>query len=264
MIETAQKHPSAYLTFTLHAHLPYVVNHGTWPHGLEWLHEAAAETYLPLLRVIERLARDGIALHCNLNISPILLEQLAHPVFKAEFPKYLDRKIAAAKEDEAYFNQNGEPHLAETARYWQSYFQLALDHFQELDGDIIRGFREAAERKLIDIITCGATHGYFPLLGTDESIRAQVQTGVATHERHIGQHPRGIWLPECAYRPAGMWSYPVVPHGSSEPWHPFDRNGVEEPLEDAKIDYFFVDTHLVAGSVMFPPYELRARGAVGV
>jgi 1,4-alpha-glucan branching enzyme len=264
MIETANARPSAYLTFTLHAHLPYVVNHGTWPHGLEWLLEAAAETYLPLLRVISNLERDGLALHANLNISPILLEQLAHPVFKAELPRYLDRKIKAAQEDEAYFRQNNEPHLAGTARYWQGFFQQALDHFHALDGDIVRGFREASERNLIEIITCGATHGYFPLLGTDESIRAQVQTAVATHQRHIGQHPRGIWLPECAYRPAGMWSYPVVPHGSSHPWAPFDRKGVEEPLEDAKIDYFFVDTHLIEQSVMFTPYELRAGGPMGV
>src|SRR5436309_12897262 len=92
-----------YVSFTLHSHLPYVVNHGTWPHGLEWLHEAAAETYLPLLRVLGNLERDGIALNCNLNLSPILLEQLAHPVFKAEFSKYLDRKILSAREDEAFF-----------------------------------------------------------------------------------------------------------------------------------------------------------------
>lgn len=263
MIDTSEKRPSAYLTFTLHAHLPYVVNHGTWPHGLEWLHEAAAETYLPLLRVIRNLERDGIALKANLNLSPILLEQLAHPIFQAEFPRYLERKIAAAIEDEAYFNQNGGPHLAETARYWQEFFRQTLDHFQTLGGDIIRGFREAAESGSIDIITCGATHGYFPLLGTDESVRAQVEVGVATHERHIGKHPRGIWLPECAYRPAGMWSCPVTPRGSSKPWPPFDRKGVEEALEDAAIDYFFVDTHMVEESVMFTPYELRAGGSVG-
>ena len=263
MIDTPEKRPSAYLTFTLHAHLPYVVNHGTWPHGLEWLHEATAETYLPLLRVMHNLERDGIALKANLNLSPILLEQLAHPIFRAEFPKYLERKITAAIEDEAFFNQNGDPHLAGTARYWHGFFQQALDHFHALGGDIVRGFREAAEAGLIDIITCGATHGYFPLLGTDESIRAQVETGVATHERHFGQHPRGIWLPECGYRPAGMWSYPVTPHGSSKPWPSFDRIGVEEVLEDAAIDFFFVDTHMVEGSVMFTPYELRAGGAVG-
>jgi 1,4-alpha-glucan branching enzyme len=264
MIEDQGKSASAYLTFTLHAHLPYVVNHGTWPHGLEWLHEAAAETYLPLLRVLHRLEQDGIALKANVSITPILLEQLAHPVFRTEFPKYLERKITAAIEDEAYFNQNGEPHLAETARYWNRFFQEKLEHFQQLGGDILGGYRRAAEAGLIDIITSGATHGYFPLLGTDESINAQIQTAVATHQCHVGQRPRGIWLPECAYRPAGLWSYPVVPHGSSKPWPPIERKGVEEFLTQAQIKFFFVDTHLVEESVMFTPYELRAGGPVGV
>jgi 1,4-alpha-glucan branching enzyme len=264
MIDTPEKRASAYLTFTLHAHLPYVVNHGTWPHGLEWLHEAAAETYLPLLRVLDRLQADGIAMKANLNITPVLLEQLAHPVFRAEFPKYLERKITAAVEDEAYFNQNGEPHLAETARFWNGFFQNALDHFHELDGDIVAGFRKAAEAGSIDLITCGATHGYFPLLGTEESIYAQVQTAADTHQRHIGKRPRGIWLPECAYRPAGMWECPVTPRGSSRPWEAFYRKGLEEFLAEARIDFFFVDTHLVEESVMFTPYELRAGGPLGV
>src|SRR5437763_4796003 len=89
-----------YVTFALHAHLPWVVHHGTWPHGMEWLHEAAAETYLPLLRVLANLERDGIRANFNINLSPILLEQLAHPTFRAEFPKYLTRKIVASREDE--------------------------------------------------------------------------------------------------------------------------------------------------------------------
>jgi hypothetical protein len=33
----------------LHTHLPMVVNHGRWPHGSDWLCEAAFECYLPLL-----------------------------------------------------------------------------------------------------------------------------------------------------------------------------------------------------------------------
>lgn len=264
MIDSAHKRPSAFLTFTLHAHLPYVVNHGTWPHGLEWLHEAAAETYLPLLRMLWNLERDGIALKANLDISPILLEQLAHPVFRAEFPKYLERKIVAAIEDEAYFNQNNEPHLAETARYWRGFFQQALDHFEALDKDLVGGFRDAANAGLIDIITCPATHAYLPLLGTEESIHAQIQTGIATHHRHLGGHPRGIWLPECAYRPAGMWTNPVARRESGQSRDPVYRKGIEEALEEGQIDFFFVDTHLVEESVLFTPYELRAGGAVGV
>src|SRR5579864_8292438 len=92
-----------YVSFTLHSHLPYVVNHGTWPHGLEWLLEAACETYLPLLRVMGELETEGLELRANVNLSPILLEQLSHPVFKEEFPKYLKRKIEAAKVDEIAF-----------------------------------------------------------------------------------------------------------------------------------------------------------------
>jgi 1,4-alpha-glucan branching enzyme len=255
--KVADSSPAGFLSFTLHAHLPYVVNHGTWPHGIEWLHEAAAETYLPLLRVLGRLEKDGIALNCNLNISPILLEQLAHPVFKTEFPKYVERKIVAAREDEAYFTSMGEARYAETARFWHRYFSEALADFQALDRDIIKGFRYFNDRGLIEIITCGATHGYMPLLGTDESVRAQIRTAVNTHRQHIGRHPRGIWAPECGYRPAGFWNYPV-PNADGSPTAPgFNRIGVEQALSESNIDFFFVDTHLVEESARTAsPYEL--------
>jgi 1,4-alpha-glucan branching enzyme len=272
-LTTESQTPAGFLTFTLHAHLPYVVNHGTWPHGMEWLHEAAAETYLPLLRVLGRLEHDGIALACNLNLSPILLEQLAHPVFLAEFPKYLKRKIVYAREDEAFFNQSGEFHYAETARFWHLFFQQTLDHFQALNGSIVEGFRYFHQQGLIDILTCGATHGYLPLLGTDESVRAQIRTAVQTHIRHIGEAPTGIWIPECGYRPAGFWNYPVQNPPSptqpaSTPFAPgFYRIGVEQAVAESNLDFFFVDTHLVEGSEPaqspYTTHAARPRPAAG-
>ena len=256
---TQPSKPVGFLTFTLHAHLPYVVNHGTWPHGMEWLHEAAAETYLPLLRVLANLERDGIALHCNLNLSPILLEQLAHPVFIAEFPKYLSRKIVAAREDEAFFDQSGENHYAQTARLWHRFFTDALDHFNALGQDIIAGFRHFNDAGLIDIITCAATHGYLPLLGTDESVRAQVRTAVQTHRRHIRKEPRGIWSPECGYRPAGYWDYPVLDQGATEHHPGFNRIGIEQALAESALEFFYVDTHLVeASEPTRSPYQQQA------
>ena len=33
----------------LHSHLPYVLNHGRWPHGSDWITEAAVDSYLPLV-----------------------------------------------------------------------------------------------------------------------------------------------------------------------------------------------------------------------
>lgn len=229
---------------------------------MEWLHEAAAETYLPLLRMLRNLERDKIRFQCNLNLSPILLEQLSHATFIAEFPNYLGRKIVAAREDEAYFIQAGETHLADTARFWHRFFSQALEDFRALKCDIVSGFRHFNDIGLIEIITCGATHGYMPLLGTDESVRAQIRTAVKTHTRHLGRPPRGIWAPECGYRPAGFWSYPVgMADGSPTPAG-FDRIGVEQALSESDIEFFFVDTHLVEQGHRVPsPYELR-NGAV--
>jgi 1,4-alpha-glucan branching enzyme len=248
--------PLGYLTFTLHAHLPYVVNHGSWPHGLEWLLEAAAETYLPFLRVLRRLESDGIALKANVNLSPILLEQLAHPVFKTEFPAYLKRKIAAAKVDEEQFTAAGDAHMAETALWWVSRFTETLAEFQAFDQDILRGFRHFNDTGMIEIITCAASHGYLPLLGTDESVIAQIKTGAASHRKHLGKAPRGFWAPECGYRPGGTWQMPVAPEGAVLPVPAFQRIGVEEAIFQGGLKYFFVDTHQVDATVKSTAYDV--------
>ncbi len=260
--------PAGFLSLTLHAHLPYVIHHGTWPHGMEWLLEAAAECYLPLLRVLWNLERDGIALHCNLNLSPVLLEQLAHEDFKAEFPRYLERKMVAAREDEAFFLATNQNEYAELARYWERFFSQALGEFHALGGDLIRGFRELEDRGQIEVLTCCATHGYLPLLGTDESVRAQVRLAVATHTRHFGRAPRGIWVPECGYRPAEHWAYPVRRDDGSEIAPAFHRVGVEQALAESNLSFFFVDTHLIeeASQVQSPyaaPSTRRRPRAAG-
>ncbi len=250
-----QKATSGCVTFVLHAHLPYVVNHGTWPHGQDWLHEATAETYLPLLRVLRDLEARRSPLKCNLNLSPILLEQLAHEQFKSGFRKYLAEKIAAAEKDSGHFSARGEDHMAALARFWRGFYDEALRDFEALGGNLIAGFKHFYDSGAIEIITCGATHGYFALLGTDASIRAQVRNGIRTHERYFGRRPRGIWVPECAYRPAGMWSYPVPVEGHRRS---FERAGVEQILGENGIEFFFVDTHLVEKNVRFTPYDLLA------
>src|SRR5207249_2079625 len=191
----------------------------------------------------------------NVNLSPILLEQLAHPTFKEEFLKYAKQKIDAAEKDADDFRRRGESHFAQVAEFWARFFENAASHFESLGRDIVSGFRHFYDSGAIEIITCGATHGYFALLGTDASIRAQVRNGVRTHERFFGRKPRGIWLPECAYRPAGPWSFPVPVEGHRGT---FERLGVEQILGENGIEFFFVDTHLVDKNVRFTPYDLLA------
>lgn len=256
-MNAARKARRGFVTFTLHSHLPYVVHHGTWPHGLDWLHEAAAETYLPLLRVFGELEKRGLALKANVNLSPILLEQLNHPTFKQEFVGYVQQKIEAARQDQRDFTLRGETHFAGVSEFWMRFYEQAQQDFEALNRDIITGFRRYYERGDIEIITCGATHGYFALLGTDASIRAQVRMGVETHKRFFGRAPRGIWLPECAYRPAGEWRYPVSLNGLGSA-SPMMRAGIEQILGENDLEYFFVDTHLVENQAHFAPYEMLA------
>src|SRR5258708_22076648 len=161
MAKPTANNASGYATITLHSHLPYVINHGTGRDGWEWLSEAAAETYLPLLRVIGELEREGIYLKPNINLSPILLEQLAHPVFKSEFVEYLGRKIEAARKDQSEYTKKGDMHMANVAEFWQGFFKLAFDDFEALGRDIISGFRRFNDSGAIEVFTCAATHGYF-------------------------------------------------------------------------------------------------------
>lgn len=252
-----------YLNIHLHAHLPFVVNHGTWPHGLEWLHEAAAETYLPLLKVLRRLRADGIRARWSIDVSPVLLEQLAHPVFVREFPEYMRRKIQFAQEDEAFFAQAAESHLQWLAQLWQGRYREALELFDEVGGDLVAALRTEQEAGSIDLLTCAATHGYMPLLGTDESVRAQWRVATAVHRRHFGSMPQGVWLPECGYRPAGYWQVPLLPDTDPHAFPGFHRVGVEQALQESSLYFFYADGHLIEGSDRYAsPYSAIGSGSV--
>ena len=90
-------------TFVLHSHLPYARLAGRWPHGEEWLHEAASETYVPLLQTLYDLKEDNVDFRLTIGITPVLAEQLADLDVKDHFDQYLDDKIHAATNDIEYF-----------------------------------------------------------------------------------------------------------------------------------------------------------------
>lgn len=257
--------PVGRFVLCLHSHMPYVLSHGKSPHGTDWLMESAAECYLPILHALDRLHQEGIKPRWTINMTPILAEQLADPSFGDEFEGYCQEKIDFAISDQKRFEVEGPLWMQGLAGMWQRVYTKALVQFKHQWGrKILDGFRYFQEEGSIEVITCGATHGYLPLLGTDESVQAQVKLGVESYERHFGQKPRGIWLPECAYRPPYMWKSPV---GESEvPW---PRKGVEDFLAENGIEYFFTDSHMIRGGEPLGTYaanfpqlaELFARSA---
>lgn len=250
--------PLGSLIFVLHSHLPYVITHGRWPHGLDWLNEAAAETYIPLLNVFNELVGEKFSPKFTIGITPVLAEQLADEYFKEQFLAYLNEKIRAAKDDRSEFAKTGQKRLARTAEFWiEWYSKIKHDFTTKYKRDLLGAFRCLQEGGHIEIITCGATHGYFPLLSLDTSIQAQVKVAITAHRRHFGRPPRGIWLPECAYRPAYNWK-PPIGLGASKPAYP--RKGVEEFLSENGIEYFFIDSALLKGGKALGVYVERFEG----
>ncbi len=246
--------PLGYFTFVLHSHLPYVIGHGRWPHGMDWLNEAAAESYIPLLQVFNRLAAEGCPTGVTLGITPILAEMLASPVFRREFKDYLDDKIQAAREDLATFNRLGEGHFASLAQRWDTHFQELKRVFTEdFKEDLLGVCRRLMDAGMLEVITSAATHGYLPLLGRDTAVQAQVKQGVATYRRHFGRDPKGFWLPECAYRPRYRWAPPLADVAGE----PVLRKGVEEFLSENGLRYFFIDSHLLKGGRAIGVYKDR-------
>lgn len=222
--------------------MPYVLSHGKSPHGTDWLFESAAECYLPLLDALDRLENANVHPRWTINMTPVLAEQLDDPAFQSGFEEYCREKIEAAEFDLARFEAEGPMWMEGLAAMWKRVYQRALDQFRYRWGRSINGaFRHFQETGCVELITCGATHGYLPLLATDESVQAQVKLGVASHTKRFGRPPRGIWLPECAYRPHYEWAAPT---GDEQPW---PRKAVDEFLKENGLEYFFVDSHLIRG-----------------
>ncbi|MGE5480384.1 MAG: 1,4-alpha-glucan branching protein domain-containing protein [Chloroflexota bacterium] len=231
----------------LHTHLPWALNHGAWPHGSDWVCEAVAECYIPLINMFNRLLSEGISPKVTLDISPVNCEQIENEEFKKLYVEYCDAKIAGARRDEEEFRSRGySAHQIWLATYWAQWYEdRKSDFINRYDRSIIGALRKLQDEGAIEIMTCGATHGYSPLLGYDESVNLQFEAAYHNYKKHFGRAPRGTWLPECAYRPSYDWhSYLPI-----EPFHkPHLRPGVEQIIARYGLKYFVADEKLLENS----------------
>src|SRR5690348_1707772 len=116
---TPVANPSAMdFVLTLHGHLPYVLQHGRWPHGSVWLCEAAFDSYLPLIEALQALEKEKIPSPITLGITPVLANQLAHASFVSEFEAYMERRLEGAAGAPAHLAASGDSQLVPIAKFW--------------------------------------------------------------------------------------------------------------------------------------------------
>jgi len=213
--------PSGYLCLVLHAHLPFV-RHPESAYMMEenWLYEAITETYLPLLSMLRNLNDDHIPVRITISLTPTLCAMLSDDLLKERYTRHLDRLIELSQKEVVRTAASKEYNT--TAIYYLEHFTALRYLFHSvLDGDIVGAFKALQDNGTIEIITCGATHGYLPTMQYNPSaVRAQLAVAVQSYESHFGRMPLGIWLPECGYYP-----------------------GLAPLLHQNGIRYFFTETH---------------------
>lgn len=228
--------PKGYLCLVLHAHLPYV-RHPEYNDFLEeyWLYEAITETYLPILKNLEDLVAEGVRFRLTFTITPPLASMLKDELLQQRYLRHI-AKLAELSNKEVERTRD-MPEFHPTALMYQAKLNEALHLFRDVyHCDLIEEFRKLQDEGYIEIVTCGATHGFLPLMQDfPNAVRAQIAVARQSYIEHFGRPPRGIWNAECGYYP-----------------------GLDEVLHEQGIRHFFVDTHGLLYADRRPVYGVYA------
>ncbi len=211
------------LVLLLHAHLPDC-RRPDLSRSLEetWFFQALGESYLPLIRVLDRLRDDGIPVRLTLSLSPTLLDQLRDPGLAQRWQVWLSdsRKIALHDAESA-------PASLRPIAAWHAAALSEIDRFREERclGDPLAALLEHAHQGRIELATTCATHAFLPAhQGGSGVAETQIRTGLASFRRHTERCPEFFWLPECGYYPgleeilarAGIRGFGLESHGITQ------------------------------------------------
>ncbi len=218
---TPSSAPVGTFCLVLHTHLPWLAHHGAWPVGEEWLHQAWARSYLPVVEVLERLAAEGRTDLVTLGVTPVLGAQLDDAYVRREFHTWLGFWQARA---EGLATQR-DPALRELGSREFRASQHALEAAEGAwSGGLSPVLRPLLDAGALELLGGPATHAFQPLLD-DAWVGFALRTGLDDTAVRIGQRPEGIWAPECGYRP-----------------------GLEELYSDAGVRRFLVDGPTLLGA----------------
>ncbi len=231
--------PVGYWCPVLHAHLPYV-RHPEYPDFLEedWFFEALSETYVPLIRVLDGLLADGVEYRLTMTLSPPLLSMMSDDLLVERYLRKLDLMVDLAEREMERVSREAPGFLPVTTFYRDEFSDIRRVFRDVYGSDLVGAFRKHRDAGKLEILTCGATHGFLPLMDSvPQAVRAQVHVAVQHYRKHLGRDPEGIWLPECGYLPGheaylremGLRYSFLEAHGLTEA-HPRPSHGVLAPV----------------------------------
>ncbi len=225
-----------FLCLVLHAHLPFV-RHPEYEDFLEedWLYEAISETYIPILDMMNGLVRDGVDFRLTMSMTPPLVAMLGDGLLQDRYVRHIENLIELAEKEVT--RTQFQPEFQALAHMYLRKFRTCRRVFvDEFHRNIVTGFRALQDAGKLEVITCGATHGFMPLMEiVPNAVRAQIAVARDSYERAFGRSPRGIWNGECGYFPS-----------------------LDKALAENGIRFFFVDTHGILHASKRPKYGVYA------
>ncbi|NKQ54794.1 glycoside hydrolase family 57 protein [Amycolatopsis sp. K13G38] len=179
----------------LHSHLPWLAHHGSWPVGEEWLYQAWAHSYLPVVNLLRRFAEEGRRDVLTLGVTPVLAAQLDDPYCLRTFHEWLGHwqlRALQASTLPGLRDLGAAEHLAATR---------ATDAFEtQWRHGFSPMLRSLVDSDVIELLGGPLTHPFQPLL--EPRVREfALRTGLDDTALRIGRRPAGIWAPECGYAP---------------------------------------------------------------
>jgi 1,4-alpha-glucan branching enzyme len=181
----------------LHSHLPWLAHHGRWPIGEEWLYQAWAGSYLPLVRMLDELAEEGHRDVLTLGVTPILADQLDDAYCLAGFSAWLAGWRLRAEELAASRDRNAQQLAAVEFRAASRALEEATTGWRH--GGSPR-WRALADAGVIELLGGPAAHPVLPLL-EPRVARIALVAGLDDARVRLGRNPGGIWAPECGWAP---------------------------------------------------------------
>ena len=221
--------------------MPYVEGFGTWPFGEEWLFEAVASSYLPLLERCQRWAEAGDQDVLTIGVTPVLSDQLVVPDVGRRLLRFIrETRADCHRRDTEGLERAGQPRAAAALVQSARDYERAAEQLESLDGDILGTLRRLRDRGTIELWASAATHAVLPLIATEAGMRFQLTTGIEAHRHRFGHWSGGFWLPECAF-----------------------KAGIDEQLSCAGVRVFCVD-QTAGGDFLDQLEPVAAAGAVAL
>src|SRR5690242_14790360 len=134
----------------LHAHLPFV-RHPEYEHFLEeeWLFEAITETYIPLLRMMQRLENDSVPFKLTMSITPTLCAMLQDQLLRERYLQHLDLLIDLTNRERKRTRQHFQ--LRQLAKFYSDMFLDTRRVFvNQYKCDLLAIFRQLQQTGVLE------------------------------------------------------------------------------------------------------------------